>query len=109
MRIPILTVLFVMAAPQLSVGQMISPKPQLTPVPDGVEFDYIRYFYLFPTNESRRKQPILTEFTRKAREILDWTPTTSFEELVAKMVAHDLAEVEGIPQPSTDKIHSLWS
>ena len=38
---------------------------------DGVEFDYIRYFYLFPTNESRRKQPILNEFMRQAREILD--------------------------------------
>jgi len=57
---------------------------------DGVEFDYIRYFYLFPTNESLRKQPILTEFMGKAREILDkegkkkgrklllgaWTPQT---------------------------------
>ena len=45
MRISVLTVLLLVAAPQLSVGQMISPKPQLTPVPDGVEFDFERWPY----------------------------------------------------------------
>ena len=45
MRITLLTVLFIMTAPQFAVGQMLSPKPQLTPVPDGVEFDYERWPY----------------------------------------------------------------
>ena len=45
MRITILTVLFLMTAPQFATGQMLSPKPQLTPVPDGVEFDFERWPY----------------------------------------------------------------
>lgn len=38
---------------------------------DGIELDYLRYFYVFPSHESRRKQPILTAFMREVRRILD--------------------------------------
>jgi hypothetical protein len=34
-----------MAAPQIATRQMISPKPQLTPVPEGVKFDFERWPY----------------------------------------------------------------
>ena len=45
MRQLILTVILILTAPQISLAQMISPRPQLTPVPEGVEFDFERWPY----------------------------------------------------------------
>ena len=38
---------------------------------DGLTFNYIRYPYVFERAESREKQPILTEFMRRVRGMLD--------------------------------------
>ena len=38
---------------------------------DGVVFNFMRYPYVFERAESRRKQPILTQFMRRVRRMLD--------------------------------------
>ena len=38
---------------------------------DGLTFNYMRYPYVFEPEESRAKQPILTEFMRRVRRMLD--------------------------------------
>lgn len=38
---------------------------------DGMEFNFMRSPYVFPTNESKRKQPILTDFMRRVRAMID--------------------------------------
>ena len=38
---------------------------------DGVEFDYMRQCHMFEPGEGREKAHLLTDFTRKARQLLD--------------------------------------
>ena len=38
---------------------------------DGIEFDYMRWCHMFEKGEGAEHAPLLTEFTRKARQLLD--------------------------------------
>lgn len=38
---------------------------------DGLEFDWMRWCHMFPASEAVSSAPLLTEFTRKVREMLD--------------------------------------
>ena len=38
---------------------------------DGIEFDYMRWCHMFEPGEGQQKAHLLTDFTRKARELLD--------------------------------------
>ena len=48
----------------------------------GIELNYMRAPYVFPTNESRRKAPILTELMQRIRDMLDTEGNTRGRSLI---------------------------
>ena len=49
---------------------------------DGLTFNYIRYPYVFEPAESQAKQPILTDFMRRVRKMLDEEGTKKGREML---------------------------
>ena len=81
MRLSIPIVFAIAVVCQISSAQMISPKPQLSPVPEGVEFDFERWPY-----------PLYEEIVERLRVLADRYP--------------DLAELHNIGQSSAGR--DLW-
>ena len=60
----------------------------------GIE-DWERHVTLDPRFARPSDAPELVGDSTRAREVLGWSPTVPFEEVVARMVEHDLALVDG--------------
>lgn len=67
MRISILTILCIISFSQIATGQMISPKPQLTPTPEGLEFNFERWPYPLYDEIVERLKKLANRYPNLAR------------------------------------------
>ena len=64
---------------------------------DGLLFNYIRHGHCFPTDVASDRYPVMTDFLRKVREMLDWRGTQQRKNLtLGVMIPQGLEEAHSL-------------